>query len=437
MYSSAYVWAKVLGQVEKQMGAAVVSTWFDDAEVVELTAGKLVLHSPSPFRRKMILQRCADCILSAIDELFSMRVELVVLGDEELDEYRGQSRKPKFVQYNPQFTFEKFVVGPSNRFAHAAAVAVANKPAEAYNPLFIYGASGLGKTHLLYAIAAEIHRQHPDSNIIYIKGDQFTNELIEALQNGQNVAFRSKYRGADLLLMDDIQFIAGKASTEEEFFHTFNTLYENKKQLVMTSDRPPEEMLKLEDRLRTRFTWGLVADIIPPDYETRMAIIKNKAISLGLEMPNDVCDYIAQNITSNVRQIEGVVNKVVAYRDLNGMTIDIPSVARAIRDMYKGKAEALPTPGLIIAEVSRYYSIPESTVRGTLKNKGTAEARRLAMYLCRQLTNLSLPDIGQEFGKDHSTVLYAIRKVEASLKDGDQRISDNIREITANINSRL
>ncbi len=437
MYSSAYVWAKVIGHIEKRMGAAAASTYFDDAEVVELTEEKLVLYSPSPFRQEVILHRCAYYIKDAMEELFSLTVELVVIGDEELEKYHDRYRKPKFVEFNPQFTFEKFVVGPSNRFAHAAAVAVANKPAESYNPLFIYGASGLGKTHLLYAIASEIHKQHPDFNIIYIKGDQFTNELIEAVQNGQNVAFRSKYRGADLFLMDDIQFIAGKASTEEEFFHTFNTLYEAKKQIVLTSDRPPEEMLKLEDRLRTRFGWGLVADVIPPDYETRMAIIKNKADTLGLEMPNDVCDYIAQNITSNIRQIEGVVNKILAYRDLNGMTVDLPSVIRAIKDMYKGKSEALPTPQLIIAEVGRYYSIPESTLRGTLKNKGTAEARRLAMYLCRKLTGLSFPDIGKEFGKDHSTVLYAVRKVEDALEAGDQRISDNINEITSNINAKL
>ena len=229
--------------------------------------------------------------------------------------------------FNPQFTFENFVVGASNRFAHAAALAVANKPAASYNPLYIYGPSGLGKTHLLYAIANEIHRQHPDFKIVYIKGDQFTNELITALQEGKNVEFRSKYRGADLFLVDDIQFIAGKTSTQEEFFHTFNTLYEAKKQIVLTSDRPPNEMHLLEDRLLTRFEWGLLADIQPPDYETRMAIIRNKARSLNLEMPDEVCQYIANNITSNVRQIEGTVIKILANRDLNGMTIDVQSLS--------------------------------------------------------------------------------------------------------------
>lgn len=437
MYSSAYVWAKIIGHIENRMGAAAASTWFDDAEVVELNEQQLVLYTPSPFRKDIIQRRCADYIKDALRELFDTELELVVLDDEELADYKSRREKPKFVEFNPQFTFEKFVVGSSNRFAHAAAVAVANNPAGAYNPLLIYGPSGLGKTHLLYAIAAEIHKQHPNYNIVYIKGDQFTNELVAALQEGRNMEFRSKYRNADLFLMDDIQFIAGKASTEEEFFHTFNTLYEAKKQIVLTSDRPPEEMLKLEDRLVTRFQWGLLADIIPPDYETRMAIIKNKADSLGLEMPDDVCAYIAENITANVRQIEGTVKKIMAYRDLSGMTVDVPNVSRAIKDMYKGKTETLPTPSLIISEVSRFYSIPESTLRGTLKNKGTAEARQVAMYLIRQLTNLSLPDIGREFGKDHSTVIYAIRKVEQALENSSSGLQDNIRDITANINNKL
>jgi len=437
MYSSAYVWAKVLGHMENRLTAPVVSTWFDDAEVVELTDSRLVLYTPSPFRKDIIERRCTEYIRDAMKDLFDLDVEVVVYGDEEIAAYKGRCKKPEFIEFNPQFTFDNFVVGSSNRFAHAAAVAVANNPAGAYNPLFIYGPSGLGKTHLLYAIASEIHRQHPESSIIYIKGDQFTNELISALQEGRNVEFRNKYRNADLFLMDDIQFIGGKPSTEEEFFHTFNTLFEAKKQIVLTSDRPPHEMLRLEDRLRTRFEWGLIADIQPPDYETRMAIIKNKAISLGLEMPDDVCSYIAENITTNVRQIEGTVKKILAYRDLSNMTVDVPSVSRAIKDMYKGKTETLPTPSLIIAEVSRFYSIEESVLRGTLKNKGTAEARQIAMYLIRKLTNLSLPDIGREFGKDHSTVIYALRKVEQTLSDQTSGLQDTIRDITANINSKL
>ena len=227
MYSTAYVWAKILGHMENRLTAPVVSTWFDEVEVVELTDTQLVLYSPSDYRKDIILRRCTGYIQDAMKELFGRDIELVVLGEDEMDDYRrrGGRKKPEFIEFNPQFTFDRFVVGSSNRFAHAAALAVANNPAETYNPLFIYGPSGLGKTHLLYAIASEIHRKHPDYNIVYIKGDQFTNELITALQEGRNVEFRSKYRGADLFLVDDIQFIAGKQGTQEEFFHTFNNIY--------------------------------------------------------------------------------------------------------------------------------------------------------------------------------------------------------------------
>ena len=438
MYSSAYVWAKVLGHMENRLTAAVVSTWFDDVEVVELTDTRLVLYSPSDYRKEIILRRCADYIKDAMRELFEMDVELVVLGEDVMAAYRQPARKkPEFIEFNPQFTFDRFVVGSSNRFAHAAALAVANNPAETYNPLFIYGPSGLGKTHLLYAIANVIHDRHPDYNIVYIKGDQFTNELIAAVQEGKNIEFRSKYRGADLFLVDDIQFIAGKNSTQEEFFHTFNNLYESHRQIVLTADRPPNEMLRLEDRLKTRFEWGLIADIQPPDYETRMAIIKEKAMSYGMELPDDVCSYIAENITTNIRQIEGTVKKILAYKELANMVMDVPHVSRAIKDMYKGKAETLPTPSLIISEVCRFYSIEEETLRGTLKNKSTAEARQVAMYLIRKMTNLSLPDIGREFGRDHSTVIHALNKVEKMLQDTTSGIQDNIRDITANVNSKL
>ena len=341
------------------------------------------------------------------------------------------------MDFNPQFTFDNFVVGPSNRFAHSAAIAVSKTPGQVYNPLFIYGPPGVGKTHLLYAIANGIRKENPDVNIVYIKGDQFTNELIEAIKNGKNIEFRSKYREADLFLIDDIQFIAGKESTQEEFFHTFNKLYEEHKQIVMTSDRKPSDMVTLEDRLKSRFEWGLLADIQPPDYETRMAIIKNKAHSLGLDLNDEVCNYIAVNVTSNVRQIEGTVKKIMAYRDLNNMPLDLPNVSRAISDMFKSEGNALPTPNLIITQVCKFYSIEEDVLRGTLKNKGTAEARQIATYLIRKLTNLSLPDIGKEFNRDHSTILYGIRKVEVALKNGDKQMQDNIRDITANINSCL
>ena len=393
MYSSAYVWAKILSHMEERLGAVTVSAWFDDAEVVELNENNLILYSPSDFRREIIRRRCTDYVQDALKEIFNSDAKLLVFGDEERENYlnKGKAAAPS-MDFNPQFTFDNFVVGPSNRFAHSAAIAVSKTPGQVYNPLFIYGPAGVGKTHLLYAIA-----------------------------NG----------------IDDIQFIAGKESTQEEFFHTFNKLYEEHKQIVMTSDRKPSDMLTLEDRLRTRFEWGLLADIQPPDYETRMAILKNKAKSLGLTLSDDVLNYIAVNVTNNVRQLEGTVKKILAYRDLNNMPLDLPNVSRAIDDMFKSEGNALPTPSLIISQVCKFYSVDENVLRGTLKNKGVAEARQMAMYLIRKLTNLSLPDIGKEFAKDHSTVLYAIRKVEVALKNGDKTIQENIQTITANINACL
>lgn len=437
MYSNAYIWAKVVGLLEERLTATFVSSWLDDAELLEITDKRLTIYSPSEYRKDVIERRLASHIHDAVLELFDMDVELEVIGGEELEEYRNRDKKPALYEFNPQFTFEKFVVGSSNAFAHAAAMSVATHPAEVNNPLFIYGPSGLGKTHLLYAIAHQLHETHPEFNIVYIKGDQFTNELITALQEGKNIEFRNKYRNADLFLMDDIQFIAGKTSTQEEFFHTFNSLYENKKQIVLTSDRPPNEMLRLEDRLQTRFEWGLICDIMPPDYETRVAITRSKAVALGLNLSDDVCHYIAENITNNIRQIEGTIKKIKAYHELQGMPLDMQNVSRAIKDMYKGKAETLPTANLIIAEVCRFYSIEERVLRGTLKNKGTAEARHVAMYLIRKLTSLSYPDIGKEFGKDHTSVIHAIKKVEKMLEDPSLGLQDNLRDITANINSKL
>ena len=437
MYSSAYVWAKVLAYMEERLGAVTVSAWFDDAEVVELNEDNLILYSPSDFRREIIRRRCTDYIHDALKDIFNSDAKLLVFGDEELNARKQKGKSPTSMDFNPQFTFDNFVVGPSNRFAHSAAIAVSKTPGQVYNPLFIYGPPGVGKTHLLYAIANGIRRDKNDANIVYIKGDQFTNELIDAIKNGKNIEFRNKYREADLFLVDDIQFIAGKESTQEEFFHTFNKLYEEHKQIVLTSDRKPDDMLTLEERLRSRFLWGLTADINPPDYETRMAILKNKAKQLGLSLSDDVCNYIAINITNNVRQIEGTVKKILAYRDLNNMPLDLPHISRAIDDMFKSEGNALPTPSLIISQVCKFYNVDEVVLRGTQKNKGTAEARQVAMYLIRKLTNLSLPDIGKEFAKDHSTVLYNIRKVEVALKNGDENMKNNIRDITANINSCL
>ena len=438
MNSLTDVWGNVLQQMSRQLAPTTINTWFDEVEVVTMEDSAFVLHCGNEFKKKTIEARFLSYIRDALRDLFSADFEIKILNDEQLSAYHGVAPDyPGDLNDSGAFTFETYVVGPSNKLAYAAAHAVSERPGVNYNPLFIYGDSGLGKTHLLYAIAHGLKKNHPDAKIVYIKGDDFTNELVASIREGKNAEFREKYRQATLLLVDDVQFIAGKEQTQEEFFHTFNSLYEAGKQIVLTSDRPPREMTKLEDRLRTRFEWGLLADVQPPDYETRMAILKNKAKSLGLTLSDDVLNYIAVNVTNNVRQLEGTVKKILAYRDLNNMPLDLPNVSRAINDMFKSEGNSLPTPSLIISQVCKFYSVDEAVLRGTLKNKGVAEARQIAMYLIRKLTNLSLPDIGREFARDHTTVIYAVDKITNALKNGDTNLQNNIRDITANINSCL
>ena len=435
MNPAADVWSKVITLMQPDMTATTINTWFDDASAVALEDDRFVLYSPTRFKRDIIATRYVGKIQAALRELFSCDMDVVVLTEGELDQY-SQPEKDNFFPGTEEYTFERFVVGSSNKFAHAAARAVADNPGKSYNPLVIYGESGLGKTHLLYAIAHKIHADHPDYRIVYIKGDAFTNELIQAIREGRNQEFRDKFRAADVFLMDDVQFIAGKDSTMEEMFHTFNTLYENRKQIVFTADRPPKEMLKLEDRLKTRFEWGLIADIQPPDYETRMAIIKNKAIRMGVELPEAVLQYIAENITANVRQIEGTVNKIMALRDLEGSSIDAATVTRAVRDMFKDPSDIMPTSDVIIEEVCNFYNIEDSALRGQGRTKDTALARQVAMYLIREMTNLSLKEIGREFeNRDHTTVLHSIERIE-KLKKSNPEITEVIKDVRANINAR-
>ncbi len=437
MNSPADIWARVLSLMEADMTATTIRTWFDDTEAVALEEDRFLLYTPSDFKKDIIATRYLGAVKKALHELFSADFDVLVLGPGEMEQRRTRQKKDdRFLPGTEEYTFERFVVGSSNKFAHAAARAVADHPAQNYNPLFIYGESGLGKTHLLYAIAHTIHNNHPDYRIVYIKGDAFTNELIQAIREGRNQEFREKFRAADVFLMDDVQFIAGKDSTMEEMFHTFNTLYETKKQIVFTADRPPKEMLKLEDRLKTRFEWGLIADIQPPDYETRMAIIKNKAIRMGVELPEPVLQYIAENITANVRQIEGTVNKIMALRDLEGSDIDAATVTRAVRDMFKDPTDILPTSDVIIDEVCKYYSIENDVLRGQGRTKDTALARQIAMFLIREMTNLSLKEIGREFdNRDHTTVLHSIDRIE-KLKKSNPDIAEIIKDIRANINAR-
>ena len=437
MNSFADVWASVLSQLKNDLSETTFSAWFDELQAIEMRANTFVLHCPNPFKKTCIENLYLNNIKTALRNLFSMDFEIEILDDAGLAALTGDTGKKVSDRFtSDEFTFETFVVGPSNKLAYAASQAVAEHPAQNYNPLLIYGDSGLGKTHLIYAIANVIRRNDNGARIAYVKGDDFTNELVDAIREGKTAEMREKYRQADLLLVDDIQFIAGKKQTQEEFFHTFNTLYESGRQIVLTSDRPPSEMTQLEDRLRTRFEWGLLVDVAPPDFETRLAIVKNKAALLGMELPDQISAYIAKNVTANVRQLEGTINKILAYKDLLGNDADEETVTRAMRDILKRSNENVPTANGILEYISKYYGLEESVIRGQQRIRDAVAARQIAMYLIRSMTNLSLDEIGQVFDdRDHSTVLYSIQQVEKKMKQ-DAAFAEVVKEIKTNINSK-
>ena len=428
------IWDKIIEVLSGQLTPTAISTWFADCTPVELDDCRLVIHTTTDFKRDIIVQRFSETIKNVLSDLFSCDFDLMVLAGDEISDFSLTKKAEKDLPEMAGYTFDRFIVGGSNRFAHAAALAVANNPGKAYNPLFIYGNSGLGKTHLLLAIGAAIHDRDPQKKIAYIKGDEFTNQLVKSIKDGTAEEFRNKYRNVDLFLVDDIQFIAGKQQTQNEFFHTFNSIYEAGNQIVITSDRPPLEMSTLDDRLRTRFEWGLMADIQPPDLETRMAITRNKAAQLGLILSDDAVEYISNKITSNIRQLEGVIKKLTAYKEILDDVIDTDSIKRAISDVIR-TGIYIPTPQAIIRESARYYSLTEEDLRGQSRAKNTAMARQVSMYLMRSLTNLSLKDIGAEYeDRNHATVLSSIRKVEDLLKT-DPKMASTVRDITSNINS--
>ena len=437
MRSAADVWEKVKSLMEGSMTAVSIETWFGDMEAVALEDTRLVLCVPTDFKRNIIQTRFQPTVEQALRELFSFDVDVALLLPEERDAYVRQAASPSPAGGDVnKYTFERFVVGSTNKFAYTGAKKVAEEPGETYNPLFIYGQSGLGKTHLLHAIANRVRQDHPDFRIMYVQSEDFVNELIGNLRRGIDMqGFRDKYRQVDLFLMDDVQFIAGKDSSEEELFHTFNTLYEQKKQVVFTSDRPPYEMLRLEQRLKTRFEQGLTADIQPPDYEMRVALLKNKAAERGISLPDSVLSYVAENITSNVRQIEGVVNKIMAFQELMGAQVDVETTIRAVRDILRAKENFLPSAETIIQEVARFYEMDASAITGQSQNKEISTARNVAMYIIREMTQLSLAEIGQQFGgRHHSTVLNSINRVEKNMKTQPE-LMEIIRDITNAVNS--
>ena len=431
MNSVADIWQIVLDRLRQELSETTINTWFDEVESVDMKGKTFFIICPNDFKRDMIGRMFSEQIRSALRDIFSSDFELTLLAHTQQGG-KEQKRKEFSLFDKEDFTFETFVVGECNKLAYAAARAVADGADRHYNPLFIYGDSGLGKTHLVYAIAQQFRRRLPDSKIVYVKGDDFINHYIELVRGNRMPEFRAKYREADLLLVDDVQFVAGKEQVQNEFFNTFNTLHEAGRQIVLTSDRQPSEMTLLDDRLRTRFEWGLPVDVQPPDYETRVAIVKNKCMQRGFPIDDKSADYIAKNVTANVRQIEGIINIITAYRDLDQKKMDDEAIESIVREAVRKTNEMVPSPDVIINEVSRFFGFDESVIKGPGRSRGVVNARNIAMYLIRNITGLSTIEIGKIFDRDHSTAVHSLDQVDAKIKS-DASFSQTIKDITLNI----
>ena len=398
-------------------------------------SNRVTLAVRNDFIRQIVSDRYTALLKEAFKAVLGFDVEVnLVVPQAEAETEKPELHDPEddLPSGRYDFTFENFIKGPSNQFAYAAAQAVAANPSGAYNPLFIYGPSGLGKTHLLNAIEIEIKKNHPDFNIVYVDCEKFTNEIITAVRNNTTEQFRQKYREADVLLIDDIQFIAGKEATQEEFFHTFNTLHNAGKQIVLACDRPAKEIKSLEERLRTRFEWGLTADIQPPDFETRVAIVKRKAELLNLSLPDDVAEYIAAHLKQNIRQLEGAVKKLNAYYMLEGIAPCIGVTTTAIKDTLNDTQPIPVTIEKIINEVARTYNVLPSDIRGKKRNANVSTARQMAMYIIREITGMSMEAIGSEFQRDHSTVVYSLKTMEENI-NRDRHIKETVDDIIKNV----
>ena len=455
------IWESAKLSLKEKYSPPFVDLWFDELKIVSYEDGLLTFSTNSEFKYKIINEKHLPLIKEGLVPFFGFEpeVKLVFVGvptsvQKILDDARRQdiieggasdtSEEPKKKQaslptgaipqnYKFEYTFDNFIVGNSNKFAHAACTAVAARPAENYNPLFIFGPSGLGKTHLMSAIVNEIKQKKPDTRVIYIKGDDFTNQMIESLAKQEMYKFHDKYRNCDILLIDDIQFIAGKTSTQEEFFHTFNALYEDGKQIILTSDRPPKDIPTLEDRLRTRFEWGLLADIQPPDIELRVAIIRKKAEQVSINIPDDVLNFLAEHLCSNIRQIEGAIKKLSAMSFLSGQNISMEIAKNCLAELLGGAEPVNVTVEKIYGSIQNKYGVSKADLLGTKRNKEIANARHIAIYVIRELTGMAFNSIAKLFGRDYATIHSAHEKIsEKYEKDSMFRIEiDNvIREIT-------
>ncbi len=405
-------WNKVLDIIRDELDQASFDTWFNNAKFNSSKNDVVYITVPNILTKEWIEVRYLDNLQESMRKHSTQKVSLVLTTETEAE---------KISPFNQKYTFENFVVGNSNRFAHAACYAVAESPSRAYNPLFIYGGVGLGKTHLMHAICHHILENNPGMVVTYISSEQFTNELISAIKDDNTVSFRNKYRNIDVLLIDDIQFLAGKERTQEEFFHTFNSLYEANKQLIISSDRPPKNIPTLEDRLRSRFEWGLITDIQTPDLETRVAILRQKAQDGNLNVPFDVLDYIASYIDSNIRELEGALITAVAYSRVNTLPLCLEVAAEALKDILPPPGSRQITIEIIQKEVCRHFDIALPEMLSKKRNKQLVFPRQVAMYLCRKLTDASLPVIGSQFGgRDHTTVIHSIEKIDTDLKNNPQ-----------------
>ena len=417
-----------------------------------MSSNTIIISVPNSFTQDILEKRYKDLVINSIEAACSKTYNLDFVIASEIQEAEEKNETNKNTNkndgiavtvndemsstLNPKYTFDSFVIGNSNRFAHAASLAVAESPAKAYNPLFIYGGVGLGKTHLMHAIGHYILQNNPNAKVVYVSSEKFTNELINAIKDDKNEEFRTKYRSVDVFLIDDIQFIAGKERTQEEFFHTFNTLHEANKQIILSSDRPPKEIPTLEDRLRSRFEWGLIADIQAPDFETRMAILKKKADVEKLNVPNEVMVYIATKIKSNIRELEGALIRIVAYSSLTNREITVDLATEALKDIISNKQNKSITIDLIQDVVAAYFNLRVEDLKSQRRTRNVAYPRQIAMYLSRKLTDMSLPKIGEEFGgRDHTTVIHAYEKISESLNK-DESLEHTINDITKKLTQK-
>lgn len=435
------LWSSVLAQVETKISKPSFETWLKSTKLLSYQNETVTISAPNSFARDWLENHYVHLITGILSDLTGddLLIKFVVPKDQDMDDFQlpaprvkpGQNEHQEFLpgMLNPKYTFDTFVIGSGNRFAHAASLAVAEAPAKAYNPLFIYGGVGLGKTHLMHAIGHYVLEHNPDAKVVYLSSEKFTNEFINSIRDNQTVDFRNKYRSVDILLIDDIQFLAGKEQTQEEFFHTFNTLHEESKQIIISSDRPPKEIPTLEDRLRSRFEWGLITDITPPDLETRIAILRKKAKADGLDIPNDVMTYIANSIDSNIRELEGALIRVVAYSSLINRDMSAELAAEALKDIMPNSKPKVITILDIQNAVGSQFNVKLEDFKTKRRTKDIAYPRQVAMYLSREMTDFSLPKIGEEFGgRDHTTVIHAHEKISKMLKD-NQQLQQDVKDI--------